>query len=122
MNYIGLPYQPRGCWELVRLFYREEFGIELPGYADEYAKLSRAEQREIATLIRAERSEWQQVVDERRGDAVLLRITGEPSHIGVVVEPGKMLHVFRGNTSCIESYRSPKWARRVDSFWRHRCS
>lgn len=122
MNYIGLPYQTRGCWELVRLFYLEEMGIELPSYADEYAKLTHDEQQEIAVLIRAERSDWQEVTDPHCGDVILLRIFGEPSHIGVVLGEGKMLHVFRDSTSCIESYLGPKWAPRVDSFWRHRCN
>lgn len=122
MNYIGLPYQTRGCWELVRLFYKQEMGIDLPSYADEYAKLSAEEQQEIAVLIRAERNDWREVTEPQCGDVILLRIFGEPSHIGIVLGEGKMLHVFRGNTSCVESYFGPKWAPRIDSFWRHRCN
>ena len=114
--YVGMPYQDRGCWELLRRVYAEQLSIELPSYADEY--LNAADQHDLARLIREKRTQWLRVDAEQPGDGVLLNILGEPTHIGIVAEPGSMLHVVRNCTSVIESYRSPKWARRIEGFYR----
>lgn len=117
--YVGRPYETRGCWELLRLVYSEQLGITLPSYAER--GLDEDDRHALAALICAERVVWQAVPAgaEQGGDAVLMRIAGEPMHIGVVVEPGRFLHVRRGHTACIESYRTPQWRQRVEGFYRH---
>ena len=122
--YVGLPYQDRGCWELLRRVYREQLGIDVPDYAEAYGRLEARQRAQLAALIAAERRPWLAVQEgqERAGDAVLMRITGHPSHIGVVAEPGRFLHVFQGATACIESYRSPRWRPRLEGFYRHRAA
>lgn len=120
-KYIGLPYVDRGCWELVRLVYREMLSINLPDYAAEYAKISEDAREELRDLIVNNRSAWASVSagNERSGDAVLFRMLGQPSHIGVVTASGFFLHVRAGQLSCVEPYRSPKWLPRLDGFYRH---
>lgn len=121
MDWSGRPWQaPHGCWRLLCAFYLAEFGIVLPTYADQATSDNGAQ---LAALIADELGAWREVPRgaERYGDGLLLRIAGEPSHIGVVIGQGRMLHVLMaGHDSCVESYRDPKWARRVEGFYRHR--
>lgn len=118
-DYIGIPYTHRGCWELVRKVYWEQFHIALPSYSGDV--LDDASQGELADAIADRRGDWHRVApgDEQRGDAVLFRVLGADAHIGLVVRPGMFLHVFRDQCSCIESYRGPRWAPRVAGFYRH---
>lgn len=121
IDWAGRPWQrPHGCWRLLCAFYAAEFGILLPTY-DEHVPGD--DGPALAALIANELGAWCEVPRgaECYGDGVLLRIAGAPSHIGVVMGQGRMLHVLMdGHESCIESYRDPKWARRVEGFYRHR--
>jgi hypothetical protein len=53
-------------------------------------------------------------------DVLVFRVGGLDSHVGTVVAPGRMLHIERDRTSCIERYDGPRWADRLASIWRHR--
>jgi cell wall-associated NlpC family hydrolase len=126
-GYIGLPFREKGrdrqgldCWGLLRMIYRERLAVDLPCYTEEY--LSTRERDEIARLCGQEKTRWDEVPrgQERPGDAVLLNILGRPVHVGVVVEPGRFIHVMDGLETCLETYASPKWERRVAGFFRLR--
>lgn len=127
-NYVGIPFQLHGrdrsgidCWGLVCLVYRESFGVDLPSFGDRYGReLTQDERTHIAAIVRGESQTWRRVEagEERCGDVVLFRALGSDSHLGVVVNGGRFLHARSGTDSCIESYRSPLWARRVAGFWR----
>jgi cell wall-associated NlpC family hydrolase len=116
--YVGLPWQDRGCWELLRKFYVEQLGIALPSYVAEYTP---EDPHQAAELILAEARAWHQVQpgSERPGDAALFTVAGEPTHVGVVVEPGRFLHIRIGQTSVVERYDGPLWGRRLRGFYRH---
>jgi cell wall-associated NlpC family hydrolase len=126
-TYIGLPYADHGrtrdgcdCWGLVRLVYRDRLGIELPSLADGYVAAN--DRASVARLIADERTDtgWHEIEHgaERPLDLVLLRIGGEPCHVGLVVEPGLMLHILKGTNATTERYARPMWIRRVESYWR----
>lgn len=127
-DYVGIPYLLHGttregldCWGLPRLWYLEQYGIELPSFGDRYGReLTAAERAHIAAIIRGESETWRSILPgcEQRGDLVLLRVMGDESHLGLVVEPGRMLHARAGIDSCVERYDSPVWARRVAGFYR----
>jgi cell wall-associated NlpC family hydrolase len=127
-RYVGLPFAEHGrdrsgvdCYGLLRLVAAEEHGIALPSYAEGYATVT--DLREIPALVAGgiER-EWGQVDpgQEREGDAVLLRVLGQPLHVGIVLTPPRFLHVMKGIDACVEDYRSAVWTRRVLGFYRHR--
>ena len=123
-DYIGLPFKSLGrdrsgldCWGMVYLVYREVFGREVPPYA-EYADAYDIE--EVGALIRGEIvTRWREVSPEKLGNVILLRVRGEPCHVGVVVARGKFLHSFEGTQSCVERYDSLKWRRRTMGFYRY---
>ncbi len=129
-HYVGIPYLLHGttregidCWNLPRLYYREQYGIELPSFGDRYGReLDEVERAHIADLVRGESEQWQRIRQghEQRGDLVLFRVLGEESHIGLVVDTGRFLHARKGVDSCVERYDSPIWARRVAGFYRWR--
>ncbi len=125
-RYIGLPYKDKGrsiegvdCWGLVRLVYQAEFGIELPSYTECYA--SATEAAEIDKLITGERGAWTEVLpgQERLGDIIVLRLLGHPMHVGVIVEPGMMVHILEGVNAVCERYTGILWRRRIVCILRH---
>src|SRR5579862_4029032 len=102
-SYVGIPFKAMGrdrsglgCWGLVYLVYREQFGKEVPAYSE--SNFTVYDSTEVGKLIAGEIvTKWVPVPagSEKLGDAVLIRVAGWPSHIGVVVDPGekKFLHV-----------------------------
>lgn len=124
-DFVGLPFAPRGrtragvdCWGLVCLVYREVLGRELPSYDDRYQTLDAAERAHRSALIDEGRGLFVPATDEAPFDLVLLAAGPVMAHIAIVVETGRMLHVQRDRWSVIESYRSPRWQRRLRGFWR----
>jgi len=125
-NYVGLPFIEKGrdrsgvdCWGLLRRIYSERYCIELPSYADDYQ--STADSESIRALILGGLGPWREIQagQEHEGDGILLRIKGQPWHVGVVVAPGWMLHSAKGMNSVRDQYDGPAWHRRVLGFYRH---
>lgn len=121
---IGIPWADKGrtragvdCWGLVVAAFATR-SVTLPGYEEHYTDAK--ERDECAALLRrANEWPWRQVEIEWPWDIVIFRRAGMESHIGVVVEPGQMLHISEGGTSCIESYRTGRWKPRIVGFYRH---
>lgn len=125
-RYIGLPFSEHGrdrggidCWGLARLVLLEQFNISLPSLAHEYRRTTDAAR--IAALVEREVPQWQHIAagSERCGDVIVLRLCGQPMHVGVVLGDGQMLHAEQGIDSAIEKYRSQKWQDRVYGFYRY---
>lgn len=127
-EFVGIPRVVAGrsragvdCYGILWLVYRDVLGIEVASYANE--TLDAKERAEVADLIAGGRviSPWRQVEigTEREFDMVVFRRGGIESHIGVVVEPGRMLHVVDENGSYVETYASGRWNARLISAHRH---
>lgn len=125
-RYVGLPYLDGGrdrsgldCWGLVRLFYAEELGVELPSYGDAYS--SAEELAETAAAVRRGLARWRPAPRPEPGDVALLwiRRPSLPSHVGVYLGDRRMLHAAEGSDAAIERLDSPFWARRVAGYYRH---
>lgn len=125
--YVGIPYADHGrtregcdCWGLVRMVYADRLAVDLPSLAGGYSAANN--RGSVARLIADERTDtgWHEIEPGREQplDLVLLRIGGEPCHVGVVVEPGMMLHLLKGTNAAVERYTRPMWNRRIDSLWR----
>ncbi|ANK79859.1 MAG: hypothetical protein TEF_02925 [Rhizobiales bacterium NRL2] len=98
---IGRPWQAGGrgaqafdCWGLVRYCWREQFGIEVPEIPVDAADL-----RRVLDAFRdhPERRRWRLVAEPREGDAVLMRQSRHPVHVGLwlEVDGGGVLHAAR---------------------------
>jgi len=116
-NYIGIPFKYKGrdengidCWGLVRLIYKNEYNISLPSFGEEYAEndISR-----IQELISQYKEGWESIDTPTEGTAVLFRILGAESHIGVAISDTHFIHARDGYDSAIESFNSPYWKRRI---------
>lgn len=126
-RFVGIPWADKGrdvtgadCWGLLWLVMREMRGIALPSYSDQYVTAD--DRRALDALIAGELSPWQEI---ERGaelpfDAVLMREGRFLRHVGLVVEPGRLLHVSRNSTSVIERYREGLLKTRVVGFYRYR--
>lgn len=122
-DYLGIPYADNGrdrsgidCWGLVRLWLKEQQGIDLPSFANEYAG---SQDPALEELVAREREGWVRVLAPMPGDVVLFRILGRQWHVGVVVAPGKFLHAREGQDSVVEGLDSPKWRHRVSGYYRY---
>lgn len=107
-DYMRIPFITDGrdmrgcdCWGLVRLILKEQAGVEIPAYAgtstDDHARVNRSMASDSA------QPPWQCVVDpgqERKFDVVLMSrtirtdrgVSNVPMHVGLVTEPGWMIH------------------------------
>lgn len=123
-SYVGIPYAPRGrtrsgvdCWGLVGLVYAEQFGVRLPGGPAEYAPGDGAQV--MALFEGPPRDEWVEIDTPHAGDVVLCRVLGYASHVGVLCEPGAMLHAREGHAVVVERIDRGAWRHRVAGFFRH---
>lgn len=125
-RYVGLEYEDRGrgpkhdCWSLIRTVYQEQFGLNLPSYAESYATATDAE--EIGQLVRGEaQTIWHSIPlrEAQEGDVLVLRIKGQPCHCAVVVMPPLFLHIHQGINAALERWDSLKWRDRISGLYRH---
>ncbi len=126
-RFVGIPWADKGrdfagvdCWGLLWLVMRELRGIEVPSYSDRY--VTAGDRRALNALIAGEMVPWREIAagDEQPFDAVLIREGRFLRHVGLVVDPGRLLHISQGATSVIERYREGLLKMRVVGFYRHR--
>jgi len=118
-EYVGIPFRDKGfdpvsgldCWQLVRLFYRQEFGIALPDYMALYS--SSLDMNGASDAIRIGMKDWNHVDTPKYGDVLIFRITSAPWHTGVRLDGGNMLHTDEGHGSVIEPINGIRWRHRL---------
>ena len=122
-KYIGLPYISNGrdengidCWGLVRLFYKQEYDIQLPSYTEEY---SGAYDTRILEMMDQYKNNWSQVPTPEAGSVIVFNILGEPFHVGIYIGEDKFIHARDGMDSVVESVNSPKWAKRIEGYYKY---
>ena len=127
-DYVGLPWRFAGrsrsgidCWGLLWLIYRDVLGIEVISYAQE--TMDAPEREQIAALLNSDRqvSPWLDVKPgtERPFDMVVFRRAGIDSHVGIVVESGRMLHITNGTESRVERFDQGRWKLKIVAIHRH---
>ncbi|HVJ31673.1 MAG TPA: hypothetical protein VND94_01045 [Terriglobia bacterium] len=138
-QYCGIPFTELGldrtgcnCWGLARMIYRDRAGIDLPSYVGGYHGASSADAEDIQALVtsglRTDRwhevdwraadgsVKWGQIKDL---DGVLLRISGHPMHMGVMIAPRLMMHTMFNEYSHPEQIDGLRWRHRIFGFYRH---
>jgi hypothetical protein len=101
-------YKNQNCYHLIRGFYADNFGIQLPNYAgpkdfwNNDLDLYMNRYRKCGFyLLDCHPSEYQP------GDVILCGIDSPvANHVGVFVENGQVLHHLWGRLSTVESYRA----------------
>lgn len=106
---MGCSHEGCDCWGLVRLIYKEEFGIDIPP-----ATIDMIDHASMGLIPTCLDSMWDKTDNPAPGDVINFRVLGHDMHVGIVTSPGYMLHVFdEGHTSCIEPYTSRRWKKRI---------
>ncbi len=98
---IGKPWLNRAvsfesvdCWGLVIMYYRNVFGVELPT-VDGYSQ-----KNDIAECWanEASKSHWKQVQSPTKDGVVFTCYEGaKPTHVGITIGDGKVLHTNGAN-------------------------
>jgi len=119
-KYIGIPYKDGGrdidgldCWGLVRLVYKNEYNIDLPSFNNEYIITDRERVNELFSQYR---EGWAIEDSPKEGNVVLLRLFGEESHVGVLINSKQFLHVNHKTPAAIDSLDSIRWRNRIVAF------
>ena len=116
--FIGAAYEPPvGCFRLVQRVFEDAYGIQVEDHADAVGQSREARAARFHHVLAAH---CVTVTEPQEGDVIIINIGGKPAHIGIVVEPGWMLHAYEGGSAVIESYRAPRWRARINGFWRYR--
>lgn len=89
--YIGLPYRQAHCWELVRRIFAEQRGILLHPFAE----IDPNDLRRVAREMGAGAQDWTPVETPEPFDVVVMRRHRLPIHVGIVTQPGWVLHTER---------------------------
>lgn len=118
-KYIGIPYKSNGrypdkaldCWGFLGYFFANELGIVLPAYRDLDANSKATASQGLLNTDLYQVST--KVSTQQPLDILLFNVNGIPIHTGIVVDDTVMIHSDRKTGSVIESYRSPKWAKRL---------
>lgn len=112
--WVGLPAErPHACLRLCERVYRECYGIDVAAYD------AGIEERDLAVrLLRVLESQAERVDAAKEGDLIVM--LGTPVHIGIVTQPGWMLHVFNEDHSVIARYTDQPWRQAVRGFYRWR--
>ena len=124
-NYIGINFVEHGrdktgcdCWGLIKLVLKEQFGID--GLIDlQQKEYNTWEKDKISKVFKKEAEKWMNIKVPQAGDVVMLRITGMPVHVGIIIVPPWMLHCEYGKGTVLECYDRIHWKNRIEGFYRH---
>jgi probable lipoprotein NlpC len=121
-DWIGIPYVKGGrskagadCLGLFLLLHKERRGVVLddPGCNTKEAVSLR--------VAEAQRERYEQVTGPvQEGDAILMRLSGHPIHVGYCVDEIWMIHAFDDAGSQLERWNGSKWSNRVIGVFRPR--
>lgn len=125
-DYVGLPWKFAGrscegvdCWGLLWLIYRDVLKIDVARYEQE--TLDAPEREQIAALLASDRnkSPWCDVKKEQSFDMAVFKRGGIDSHVGIVVAPGRMLHITNGTESRVDRFDQGRWRPKLVGLHRH---
>lgn len=113
-KYIGVPYEERNCFELVQVFYKENFDIEIKNYFEGPVP----SREECQTLIVSNKGDFIEVKEPEFGDIVVIKFYGIECHLGIVVTKDQFLHTAKDIGCNID--RIDRYKHMISGFYRHR--
>lgn len=124
-SFLRVPYREGGrdrsgcdCWGIVALPWKEIKGVDLPLHSGVVAG-SGADVDALANELSSGR--WRQVelAEAEPWDVVLFEM-GPKFHVGLVIEPGIMLSIRRGQVHAhTEEIKQPHWMRLMSGVFRY---
>ena len=124
-RYSNIPFSEKGrdysgcdCWGIPYLIYRDMLGIELPLYSESYQNTE--DEKELGRLTGEEKADWCEVETPLPFDIVLIRLKGQPMHVGVVIGGGRFIHCMQDTNTSIERLNSPMWRDRIVGYYRRK--
>lgn len=105
------------CYGLCYLYNKVILDKKIPIYLNEKIDTD----HEVNNTINTRSFDFKNVLrgKETEGDIISFRIKGSPTHVGVVLQMGLMIHIIENKKAVIESYSNLRWKNKVDSFWRY---
>lgn len=129
-----IPFVPCGrdfsgcdCGGLVLLVLREEFGIvaldaEREYEAAHFERMTHDKRKVLEQAIDEAMREWVPIEREeaQAGDMATFAPKGVPCHVGVVIVPGRMLHMEQeAGQSSLADIHGLKWGSSFAGYYRH---
>ena len=114
-KYIGKSYETYNCFDLVKEFYLDNFGVDLRNYFEGGPVPERSV---VSSLIVSNKGDFIEVVSPQFGDIVVIKLYGIECHIGVIVDDKMFLHSTRGVGSNME--RLSRYKNLIAGYYRHR--
>jgi len=122
-KYLGIRWKDGGrdfngcdCWGLLRLFLKEEYGVEV----DSFDHIRAGEVSMIREMAEIEKQKWVKVDGPGRpGDGVEIPMTKNDWHVGVIPVEGYVLHISDGGFSEMTRETDIRMRHRIKSYFRH---
>lgn len=109
-DYIGVPYKDCGrsregcdCYGLVWLVWKEQKGILLPSYDNNYLHVDNPD--DLQMTLDAHISEWDQVEQPEPFSLALFNYYNGQLHCGLMVSAHQMLHIARKHEARVEKLK-----------------
>lgn len=128
-KYIGLPFKDKGrdingvdCWGLLYLISKEVFGVELPRLDEEYPTSMEANIISGLAETKTVKELFYKIPKgkETIGDAIWIKMLGQPMHVAMVCRRGYMIHILSSRlTSACVRYTLPNWENKIEGFYRN---
>ena len=117
-KYVGLPFEKYNCWQLMCLIYKNEFNIILPDFSKEYSDAM--DREKIKQIYNRElQGRFVKLEEQKLYGFVVLRMSGQPWHCGLVVDQNIMLHTERKVDAVIENFSHKLWRARLIGFYEY---
>lgn len=121
-NYIGIPFEQLDCYALTRLFYRQEFGIELEDFGLTCEKESeKGFFSKVAINYKEYCAKWIEVDKPCLGDVIALKwnlaMPNFVTHFAIAVSSERMIHTSYKTGSILDNIS--RYTRVIGGVYRH---
>ncbi len=112
-KYVGRGYEDYNCFDLVKEFYKDQFGLELKNYYEG----DTPDRKETTSLIVSNKGDFVAVDTPQFGDIIVIRLYGLECHLGVCVDRSHFLHSARHIGSLLD--RTERYSKMIAGYFRH---
>jgi len=125
-KYLAIPWKEKGrdykgcdCWGLVRLFLKDDCGLDLASLDGDYTHCRNI--GEIRRLVQERKKDWTLIEppEADRGDVVELSLSPRDYHVGIMISPRMVLHIEEGDWPTIQSISGKRIKGRLRGIWRY---